>query len=304
MTSVANRLAVLGVPSSAGAYAPGQERAPQALREHGLLAALESVGWQVHDLGDLPVWRWRADPGHRFAQNVDTVVRYVRNTAERIGTELSNHEAVLVLGGDCTVGLGTLAAYAIDEDFFVVYFDMHADLNVPESTIDGALDWMGVAHALGDAKAVPELRSIGRRHPLIEPDQLVFLGYEASQSTDWERKCIDRYGITTISAEEVTADPRAAAQSALRLPRSAQTRLLVHFDVDVIDFVDAPLSENTGRNVGISLDTAGQVLATLASDPRFCALTVTELNPLHGAEDGSTLSRFVETLAHALRPRT
>jgi arginase len=304
MTSVANRLAVLGVPSSAGAYAPGQERAPQALREHGLLATLESVGWQLHDLGDLPVWRWRPDPGHRFAQNIDTVVRYVRNTAERIGPEVGSHESVLVLGGDCTVGLGTLAAYAIDEDVLVVYFDMHADLNVPESTIDGALDWMGVAHALGDAKALPELRNVGVRHPLIEPDQLVLLGYEASQSTDWERKCIDRYGITTISAAEVTAHPVAAAQSALRLRRSAHTRLVVHFDVDVIDFVDAPLSENTGRNVGISLNAAGQVLATLASDPRFCALTVTELNPLHGAEDGSTLSRFVETLGHALRPRT
>jgi arginase len=304
MTSVANRLAVLGVPSSAGAYAPGQERAPQALREHGLLATLESVGWQVHDLGDLPTWRWRPDPGHRFAQNVDTVVRYVRNTAERIETEVSSHESVLVLGGDCTVGLGTLAAYAIDEDVLVVYFDMHADLNVPESTIDGALDWMGVAHALGDVKALPELRNVGVRHPLLQPDQLVLLGYEASQSTDWERKCIDRYGITTISAAEVTAHPRAAAQSALRLRRSARTRLLVHFDVDVIDFVDAPLSENTGRNVGVSLETAGQVLATLASDPRFCALTVTELNPLHGAEDGSTLSRFVETLGHALLPKT
>jgi len=78
---------------------------------------------------------------------------------------------------------------------------------------------------------------------------------------------------------------------------------LIHFDVDVIDFIDAPLSENTGRNVGISLDTAEQVLTTLVKDPRFRALTITELNPLHGAEDGTTLSRFIEMLGRALRPR-
>lgn len=298
-----SELAVLGVPSSAGAYAPGQELAPEALRKHGLLTTLGSAGWELHDLGDLPVWRWRPDRGHRYAQNLDTVVGYVRNTAQSIGPEVRAQQAVLVLGGDCTVGLGTLAAYAVDDDVLLAYFDMHADLNVPESTIDGALDWMGVAHALGDPKALPELCNVGTRHPLIRPDQLVFLGYEASQSTDWERRCIDRYGITTISAAEVTSDPTAAAASALRFQRSERTRLLIHFDVDVIDFIDAPLSENTGRNVGISLDTAEQVLTTLVKDPRFRALTITELNPLHGAEDGTTLSRFIEMLGRALRPR-
>jgi arginase len=298
------RLAVLGVPTSAGAYAPGQELAPQALREHALLPILESAGWQLRDLGDLPTWRWRPDPQHRFAQNLDTVVGYVRKTAERIAKDVRDDESVLVLGGDCTVGLGTLAAYAVAEDVLFVYFDMHADLNVPDSTIDGALDWMGVAHALGDAKALPELCHVAAKQPLIRPDQLVLLGFEASQATDWERQTIDRYGIRTISAGEVTADPTAAARSALRVQESERAKLVVHFDVDVIDFVDAPLSENTGRNVGISLTTAGQVLATLAADPRFRAVTITELNPLHGAEDGSTLERFVETLGHALSRRT
>jgi arginase len=74
----------------------------------------------------------------------------------------------------------------------------------------------------------------------------------------------------------------------------------VHFDVDVIDFVDAPLSQNTGRNVGVTLAAATAALAEVLRDPRVAVVTVTELNPLHGAEDGSTLAAFAEHLADAV----
>ena len=53
---------------------------------------------------------------------------------------------MLVLGGDCTTGLGSIAGLsAIDEDAGLVYLDLHADMNVPSSVADGALDWMGSA---------------------------------------------------------------------------------------------------------------------------------------------------------------
>ena len=61
----------------------------------------------------------------------------------------------------------------------------------------------------------------------------------------------------------------------------------MHFDVDVVDFVDLPLSENTGHNIGLPFDAACAALEVLVADPRFAGLTVTEHNPAHGAEDGS-----------------
>lgn len=48
------RMDVIGAPSSAGAYTPGQERAPQALRAAGLLETLERRGIEVVDRGDVP----------------------------------------------------------------------------------------------------------------------------------------------------------------------------------------------------------------------------------------------------------
>ena len=91
-----------------------------------------------------------------------------------------------------------------------------------------------------------------------------------------------------------------------RLPRLALAlfpdvdRLLIHFDVDVIDFVDAPLSENTGRNEGLTLDQALRALRVFTAHPAFAALTITELNPLHGEEDGATLERFIDGLVEGV----
>ena len=74
----------------------------------------------------------------------------------------------------------------------------------------------------------------------------------------------------------------------------------MHFDVDCIDFTDAPLSENTGRNIGLAQDAAFAALAAVLLDSRVSALTITELNPDHGADDGSTLAAFVDRLVAAL----
>ena len=62
-------------------------------------------------------------------------------------------------------------------------------------------------------------------------------------------------------------------------------QLVVHFDADVVDFNDAPLSEHTGRNTGISLAAAMEALDVLLSDERVVALTITEINPTHAAAD-------------------
>ena len=82
------------------------------------------------------------------------------------------------------------------------------------------------------------------------------------------------------------------------LPETAAP-LVVHFDVDVIDFVDAPLSENTGRNVGITLEHALAVMDDLVDEPRVRVLTITELNPHHAGADPESFARFVTRLARA-----
>lgn len=288
-------LSLIGAPSSAGAYAPGQEGAPDALRAAGLAANLELAGWSVRDHGDTQARRWSPDRDAPRAQNVGAVRRTIEEVQTLTAEALGAGEMTLVLGGDCTVGIGTVRALAAGpEAFGLVYLDLHADMNTPASVIDGALDWMGLGHMLG----VPGTWGTDGASPILAPDRVVLLGL--GSTTGWEDGQIAALGIPVVPVEEVAADPGAAARRALALLPGGCERIAVHFDLDLVDFVDAPLSENTGRNVGVPLVTALEALGTLASDRRVVAITLTELNPLHGEADGSTLARLVEGLVDAL----
>jgi arginase len=296
-------IGIVGVPTSAGAYAPGQEQAPRALRAAGLMDRLRRAGHDVDDHGDSPVWRWRPDRTQPRAQNLAAVVEQARRTASRVGDVLAQGQFALVLGGDCTVELGTVAGHLArgePDGVGLIYFDIHADLNTPDSVVDGALDWMGMAHLLGEEGATEALSRFGPRVPLLRSDQVLLFAVGHDQCTAWERDAIARRSLTTISNEAVATDPVGMAGEALAWANERFDRVLIHFDVDVIDFTDAPLSEHTGRNVGLSFDTALRALAALLRGDRISALTVTELNPYHGEEDGSTLTAFADRLAGAL----
>jgi arginase len=283
-------LTVVGAPTSAGAYSPGQEDAPAALREHGLLDRLGA-----YDAGDIEPFRWRPDPERPRAANATAVANRARQVAERVAA-VPERDRVIVLGGDCTVGVGTVAGLVLRGAApGLVYFDRHADLNVPESTIDGALDWMGVAHMLGVDGAVDELAGVAGTRPLLAADRLAFLAL--GQTTDFERAEIERRAIPVVDLEATIDDPEAAARAALA-PLAGCDELAVHFDVDVLDFLDAPLAENTDRG-GLPLASAGRALAVLLADERVTALTVTELNPHHGDPGGAALRRLIDILADA-----
>jgi arginase len=294
-------LGVIGVPTSAGAFAPGQERAPEALRDAGLLAALRDAGVEVRDHGDRDVWRWRPDRDDRRAQNLAKVVEIVRDTARRAGEAVDAGEATLVLGGDCTVGIGTVAGHvASGGRVGLVYFDSHADLNVPESVHEGTLDWMGMAHMLGEDGAAGELVDAGPKAPLLEPEQVVPFGWGPEQAQPREREAIERLSIDVVGVDEVAADPAAAAARALALLEDRAERLVVHFDVDVVDFTDTPLSENPGRNEGLAYEDAVAALVPLLGSPILAGLTITELNPSHVEEGAGSIERLARDVARGL----
>jgi arginase len=290
------KLALIGAPTSAGAFAPGQEDAPAALRAAGLVDALRAGGHEVTDRGDTPRFRWRVDHDEPRAMNAAAVVDGVRAVAGRVAEAIAARELPLVLGGDCTVGVGTVAgAVAAGAEPRLVYFDLHPDLNTPASVPDGAFDWMGVAHMLGTEGADDRLADAGPRRPLLADDDVLFLGAGPEQCTAHERDLIAARGLRAIPVDDVRAEPVEAAR------RAAEGRpYLVHFDVDVVDFSDVPLSENTGRGVGITFDAAFAALDVLVRHDALLGLTVTELNPHHGAPDGSDLARFARRLATAL----
>jgi arginase len=301
MSDGARRVGVIGVPTSAGAFAPGQEQAPAALREAGLVELLRDGGIEVSDYGDRETWRWRPDRERPLAQNLDKVVEIVDDTAARVGAAILAREISLVLGGDCTVGIGTVAGHVESAPGVgLIYFDLHADLNIPSSAPPGALDWMGMAHMLGEEDAERELVEAGPRAPLLEPKQVVLLGWGPEQARPHEREAIERHDLEVITVDQVRANPAAAATRALAALIDRTDRVLVHFDVDVVDFTDTPLSENPGRNEGIAYEQAAAALEVLLGSPALAGITVTELNPDHVEEGAGSVERLARDLAASL----
>jgi arginase len=297
------QLALIGAPSGAGACGVGQEQAPIALRAAGLTELLADVGFEVADRGNSQVVPWRPDRDRPEAQNLEAVVEVVRTTATRVADALREpgDRAVLVLGGDCTVGIGTVAGVraAIDE-IPLVYFDLHSDLNTPASATDGALDWMALGHMLELEGSEPTLATAAGTTPLLEPEQVVLFAQNPRHATRFERGEIERLGLTQIALEEVRADPEGAARRALDVVAGRADRYAIHLDLDVVDFTDAPLSEHPSRNAGLKLEEMLAALTVLASDPGLVAITLTELNPHNAAADEGLLERFVASFAGAI----
>jgi len=287
---------VLGYPSSAGAYCVGVEQAPAALREAGLIGAIEAAGHRVNDAGDMPVRRWRPDHERPLAQNLEEETDALRELADAAHALLVQGGRLLVVGGSCTVALGLCAAVARSgRDSQLVYVDRHLDLNTPASTTEGSLSWMGMAHALNLDGAAQELVELAGPHPLLRPDQLSYLGVELAATTAWEREQAEQLDLTVLTQAELVADPTRAADNARQaLPAGP---FLVHLDVDVLDFVKAPLAENVnGRNSGPNLTELGMALATLWRDPQCLGLSIGQLVPAHAASDPTSLGRLIEAL--------
>jgi arginase len=291
-------IAIIGAPTSAGAFAPGPEQAPAALRAAGLNDRLRRAGADSVDYGDVPGFRWVPDRDQPWAMHAAAVARVALDVAERVAAANGDGRLALVLGGDCAVGIGSyLGVRRGHGEPWLLYLDPHPDLNTPCDNTSGALGWMGNAHLLGRPGTVPQLVELDGG-PALAPERLILLGASPTRSRPAERKAIGSLGIKVIAEADVAADPRSAAADALALIGDAPYAL--HFDSDCIDFADLPISENTDRNVGLPHQTAFQALTSAAAGPGLQAITITQITPGHGAADGSTISTFTHGLATAL----
>jgi arginase len=293
-------LSIIGAPSSAGAYAPGQERAPAAFRRHGLVEVLARRGRRVIDRGDGPFFRWRQDGARPQAMNLEAVSQAARTLADAVASAMSADEDVLALGGDCTIELGVVAGAARACDHVgLVYIDYDVDLNTP-ATSDGALDWTGVAHLLAIPGTEPGLAGLDGRAPLLQPQALLYFG--ADNISAPEAATMQTLQLARISGADVRADLDAACARAVRWAQ-AFDRVLIHFDADVLTFTEFPIAENVRRCQGLSLRQAFAAIEALCALPNWRALTVTEINPDHAPDERESFTRLVEALGQALGRR-
>jgi arginase len=295
----ANQIALIGAPTSAAAHSSGLERAPERLRAAGLVERLSAAGFQVTDLGDIPPQLFQEDEESPRARNIGPVVAALEALRPRVEQAFKSGALPVVLGGDDTIALATLAGVRrYLRAASLLYFDSDADLNTPATTPTGRLDGMVVAHIIG--RGAPELVRFWSEPPLAREPEVVLFGLE--RLDPGEREFLERSMIRRYPAAEIhRLGASAAAEAALRSLHAARTDFVLHLDVDILSSEDFSACNFPGTG-GLRLEQVRQALEICASAKTMAALDLCEYNPERDA-DGQGAKLLVELLVAVLSAR-
>ena len=205
-------LSVLGAPMMFGQPHVGTDTSPMLLRESGLLNDLTSLGWRVNDLDDLDLSSLGVTSssslsndsnaassnknGHN-ARNSVQVGQGCHLLAKKVESILDNKQFPLILGGDHSIGIGSLPAILKSKpDIGVIWVDAHADLNTPATSLSGNLHGMSVGLNMDginyDCSALSGLEWL-QNYPKLNPDSIVYIGLRDVDVA--ERQFIQSLGI-------------------------------------------------------------------------------------------------------------
>ena len=293
----ANKIALLGAPTSAAAMSVGHEGAPAALRAAGLTAALREIGYDVADLGDDPVQLFKPDEESPRARNLSRVIASLEALKPRVEQAVKSSALPLILSGDCSIALATVAgARRYFRKVSLIYMDGDADLNTPATTPSGCVDGMVVSHLTGRGAA--EMVRFWGEPPLVREPDLALFG--VARLDPPEEQILATSPLRRFLAAEVKRmGPAAAAHAAIDRIKGNGYQFVLHLDVDVIS--DFPATNYPGAG-GLSLDEVREALLVFAQQKELAALEVTAYNPTKDP-DGSGAKLIVDLLAEVLGAR-
>ena len=294
-----NKIAVIGAPSSAAAFLPGSEKAPAALRAAGLLERLQSIGYEVMDLGDCAPRLFADDDEHKRSRNIPEIVASLNDLKPRAELGLKAGALLLVLGGDCTQIIAMLTgARRYYKHVNLLWVDRDADLNTPASTPSGRLDGMGLASIFG--KGSPELVRFWGEPPLVrEPDTLI---YGLVRVDPPELEFLTRSPMRHVYAVDIQRKgAEKSAQEALAHLHADTREFMLHVDLDVIAQEDFP-PVNVPDSGGLSFDEAKASLSEFVKQKNLLGFDIAQYNPDKDA-DGSAARKLVDLLVEVLAAR-
>jgi arginase len=273
---------IIGYPSDLGAGRRGVDMGPSALRIAGITRKLETLGYTVTDEGDIPVHALEVEvEGSSVLKFHAEIARATAILAERVESALDANRFPLILGGDHSMGIGSLGGVAAHckregKRMGVVWIDAHADMNTPETTPSGNIHGMPLAVAMGHGD--PILKAIGGDFVKVQPENVVII---AARDLDvGEVELIKRLNVSAYTMFDI--DKRGIypiiAEVVEKL-RSRVDHLHVSFDLDSVDPLVAP-GVGTPVPGGLSFREAHFVMEYLAETQMVGSLDVTEVNPI------------------------
>jgi len=292
-----NKIALLGAPTSAAALSAGHEKAPAALRAAGLADRLRSIGYEVADLGDDPPQLFQPDEETPRARNLPRVLAAIEALKPRVEQAVKSSALPLILAGDCSVALATVAGVRrYFRNVGMIFMDRDADLNTPATTTSGCVDGMVVSHLSGRGAA--ELVRFWGEPPLVREPDLALFGVDRLDPP--EEEVLRQSPLRRYLAQDVQRmGAAAAAQAAVDRIHSSSHEFVLHFDVDVISDFQATNYPGSG---GLSLEEVREALIVFVQQKHLAALEITAYNPTKDP-DRTAARLLVDLLADVLEKR-
>ena len=297
MAATSRTVTIVGAPLDLGQGRRGVDMGPSAIRYAGLEERLSSFGCSVVDRGNVLAPEPEAlaveDERARF---LPEILDACAGLAAIVHDVVSHDAMPLVLGGDHSIALGTLAGLraAAGQPGGVVWIDAHGDLNTPATSPSGNVHGMPLAAALGqagDSFSHPALTL-----PALDPGRVVLLGVRSLDPA--ERVLIRETGIRVITMTEIDriGIERAVTEAIDRVSGPG----FVHVSLD-LDALDPEVAPGVGTPVkgGLTYREAHLACEDLAESGVVGSLELVEVNPILDRENGSA-AIAVELAASAL----
>lgn len=268
---------IIGVPMDMGAGRRGVDMGPSAMRYAKLSQAIEQLGLACEDTGNLetPLHETAASPNPKL-RHLMPIVEVCQQTKERVKQAFLDGVFPLILGGDHSLSIGTLAASCAHyERPAVLWIDAHGDFNTAATSPSGNIH--GMALAVGTGHGADELLALFEGG-FINPHRVALIGVR--QLDDGEKKLLRKAGVSVYTIADIDREGmRAVLQHALSQVARDADALHVSFDMDVLNPDIAP-GVGTPVEGGLSYREAHFVMETLADSSLMKLLEVVELNPI------------------------
>jgi arginase len=287
--------AILEAPSVLGLFPGGVERLPTALLDAGLADALSArhagvVVPLAYDDSRDPVTGLR---------NPAALRDYTFRLADATGAVLAGGDVPIVLGGDCSILLGTLLALRRRGRHGLLFIDGHADFYQPSAEPNGEAASMDLALATGRGPSV--VTDFDAQGPLVRDHDVVHIARrdaveaERAGSQRIEETAITVFDLATVhqrGAEPVARDALA------QLVRPDLDGIWIHLDCDALDDTVMPAVDYRLPD-GLRWDELEAVLGAAIASSVVVGIEITIFNPLLDA-DGSIARDLVTCVTRAL----
>lgn len=290
---------MVGAPLDCSGTTRGEARAPATLRDAGLAEVSTQDAGDVDAVVDDPT----RDPtvgviGFR------QIVRASEEIRTAVGGVLEAGQRPLVVGGDCTILIGIMAA--VRERLGrtgLAFLDGHVDYFGGETSPSGEAADMELAFVTGNGPQ--RLTNLGGGPPpIVEPDEVVVIGHRADTDEESRREValVDER-IQLVEARAVgRGDPERLGRYVAQRLGAQAGRYWVHFDVDVFDEKEMP-AVTYPQPDGLDWEEVEALLRPLAASPALVGLSVADFVPDKDS-DGRHARRLVDLLDSLLVRRT